>query len=75
MKQSNCSTITFNINSCQSRSKTNRFQNNNEIIIIADEAHLAIDKDNPVTLNFMFQIVKRIRKYHGSVAITMQKFK
>ena len=52
--------------------KNNRFQNNNEIVIIVDEAHLAIDKDNPAALNFMFQMVKRIRKYHGSIVITTQ---
>ncbi|MCL8210005.1 TraG/VirB4 family ATPase [Spiroplasma attinicola] len=37
-----------------------------------DEAHLAIYKDNPATLNFMFQMVKRIRKYHESIVITTQ---
>ncbi len=34
--------------------KENRFKDNNEIVIIVDEAHLAIDKDNPVALNFMY---------------------
>jgi len=52
--------------------KNNRFQNKNEIVIIVDEAHLAIDKDNPAALNFMFQMVKRIRKYHGAIIITTQ---
>lgn len=52
--------------------KNNRFKDNNEIVIIVDEAHLAIDKDNPAALNFMFQMVKRIRKYHGSIVITTQ---
>lgn len=52
--------------------KNNRFKDNNEIVIVVDEAHLAIDKDNPATLNFMFQMVKRIRKYRGSTIITTQ---
>jgi len=33
---------------------------------------LAIDKDNPVALNFMYQMVKRIRKYQGAIIITTQ---
>lgn len=52
--------------------KRNRFKTNNEIIVVIDEAHLAIDKDNPVALNFMYQMVKRIRKYHGAIIITTQ---
>lgn len=52
--------------------KRNRFKNKNEIIIVIDEAHLAIDKDNPAALNFMYQMVKRIRKYQGSIIITTQ---
>ncbi|MGL5268345.1 MAG: Mbov_0397 family ICE element conjugal transfer ATPase, partial [Spiroplasma sp.] len=52
--------------------KRNRFKTNNEIVIIVDEAHLAIDKDNPAALNFMYQMVKRIRKYHGAIVITTQ---
>ncbi|WP_368486924.1 Mbov_0397 family ICE element conjugal transfer ATPase [Spiroplasma sp. DGKH1] len=54
--------------------KRNRFKNNNEIIIVIDEAHLAIDKDNPVALNFMYQMVKRIRKYKGAIIITTQNW-
>ncbi|MDQ7983034.1 MAG: ATP-binding protein [Spiroplasma sp.] len=52
--------------------KHNRFKSNNEIVIIIDEAHLAIDKDNPEALNFIFQMVKRIRKYNGAIIITTQ---
>jgi len=33
--------------------KNNRFKDNNEIVIVVDEAHLAIDKDNPAALNFV----------------------
>lgn len=52
--------------------KRNRFQKNKELIIVIDEAHLAIDKDNPVALNFMYQMVKRCRKYHTGIIITTQ---
>jgi len=53
--------------------KRNRFNNcEQEMVIVVDEAHLAIDKDNPAALNFMYQMVKRIRKYHGAMIITTQ---
>ncbi len=52
--------------------KENRFKDNNEIVIIVDEAHLAIDKDNPVALNFMYQMSKRIRKYKGALVVETQ---
>lgn len=44
----------------------------NKIVIVIDEAHLIIDKNNPVALNFIHQMVKRIRKYFGSIIITTQ---
>ncbi len=52
--------------------KRNRFKKDKELIIVIDEAHLAIDKDNPVALNFMYQMVKRCRKYHAGIIITTQ---
>lgn len=39
--------------------KRNRFKKDKELIIVIDEVHLAIDKDNPVAFNFMYQMVKR----------------
>lgn len=57
----------------KSEVKHNRFnETKKEIVIVVDEAHLAIDKDNPAALNFMYQMVKRIRKYHGAMIITTQ---
>jgi type IV secretory pathway VirB4 component len=44
----------------------------NKIVIMVDEAHLIIDKNNPVALNFIYQMVKRIRKYFGAIIITTQ---
>lgn len=55
--------------------KSNRFLNKNKIIIVVDEAHLLIDKDNLLALNFMYQMIKRIRKYNGSMIITTQNLK
>jgi type IV secretory pathway VirB4 component len=52
--------------------KENRFKTKNEIVVIVDEAHLAIDKDNPVALDFMYQMVKRIRKYKGALVTATQ---
>ncbi len=43
-----------------------------EIIIAVDEAHLLIDKDNPIALNFMFQMIKRIRKRNGGIILITQ---
>jgi type IV secretory pathway VirB4 component len=37
-----------------------------------DEAHLLIDHQFPAALNFMYQMVKRIRKYHGMLNIITQ---
>lgn len=43
-----------------------------QIRVVVDEAHLLIDKDNQNGLNFIFQMVKRIRKYNGSILIVTQ---
>lgn len=43
-----------------------------DIIIAIDEAHLLIDKDNPIALNFMFQMIKRIRKRNGGIILITQ---
>lgn len=42
------------------------------IIIVIDEAHLLIDQENPVGLDFVYQMVKRIRKRNGSIIIITQ---
>lgn len=36
------------------------------IIVFADEAHLFIDKNCPIAVDFFYQMNKRIRKYFGS---------
>ena len=42
------------------------------IIIVIDEAHLLIDESNPVALDFVYQMVKRIRKRNGGIIIISQ---
>lgn len=46
--------------------------NNTKITIAVDEAHLLIDRNNPISLHFMYQMVKRIRKYNGNIIIITQ---
>ncbi|MDC4163045.1 ATP-binding protein [Mycoplasma sp. T363T] len=58
----------------QAINKNNQLSKNDkkQIRIIVDEAHLLIDKDNQNGLNFIFQMVKKIRKYNGSIIIITQ---
>jgi len=45
------------------------------IIIVVDEAHVFIDEQRPIALDFMFQMAKRIRKYDGMQIIITQNIK
>ena len=45
---------------------------NNHIAIAVDEAHLFIDDRSPAALYFMFQMIKRIRKYNGIFVVITQ---
>lgn len=40
-----------------------------EVMIIADEVYLALDKDVPQTANSLRDMVKRVRKYEGSLVL------
>lgn len=42
------------------------------VLVAVDEAHQFIDPKFPVALDFMSQMVKRIRKYGGAMTITTQ---
>ena len=44
----------------------------NYIAVIVDEAHVFIDEKSPVALQFMFNMVKRIRKYNGIFVVITQ---
>ena len=57
------------------RQSNNSKQTNKHIIIAIDEAHLFIDGKNPVALDFMYQLAKRIRKYSGMLIVITQSVK
>lgn len=46
-----------------------------QIIVAVDEAHMFIDPDSPVALNFMAEMAKRIRKYQGMEIVITQNIK
>ena len=46
-----------------------------KIVIVIDEAHVFIDEQRPIALDFMFQMAKRIRKYDGMQIILTQNIK
>lgn len=45
---------------------------NKYVAIMVDEAHVFIDERTPAALYFMFQMVKRIRKYNGIFVVITQ---
>ena len=45
---------------------------NRHIAIAVDEAHVFIDEKSPAALHFMFNMVKRIRKYNGIFIVITQ---
>jgi len=46
-----------------------------QVVLAVDEAHMFIDPDYPVALNFMAEMAKRIRKYQGMQIIITQNIK
>lgn len=50
----------------------NRSTNDEKKLIIIDEGHLLIDENNPIALDFLYQIVKRIRKHNGGLWFATQ---
>lgn len=56
----------------QNRIRNFKAENEEWVNLVIDEAHLFIDRDYPVVLNFICQLIKRIRKYHGMVTIITQ---
>ena len=57
-----------------SKNRENNLAKNldNYIAVIVDEAHVFIDEKMPVALQFMFNMVKRIRKYNGIFVVITQ---
>ncbi|WP_438340717.1 Mbov_0397 family ICE element conjugal transfer ATPase [Mycoplasma sp. 125] len=59
----------------QNRITNNYFFNkdkNKKIVLVVDEAHKFIDPQNMASLRFLFDTVKTIRKYNGSLILTTQ---
>lgn len=52
-----------------------RFKTNRKIVVAVDEAHVFINPNYPIALDFMAQMAKRIRKYNGMQIIITQNFK
>ncbi len=46
-----------------------------KIVVGIDEAHVFIDEQFPIALDFMYQLAKRIRKYDGMLIIITQNVK
>ncbi|MDR2634892.1 MAG: DUF87 domain-containing protein [Clostridiales bacterium] len=46
-----------------------------KIAVVVDEAHLFVNEQYPVALDFMFQLAKRIRKYDGMQIVVTQNIK
>jgi len=50
-------------------------EDHRRIVVAVDEAHVFINKKFPIALDFMAQMAKRIRKYHGMLIIITQNIK
>lgn len=61
----------LSLNYIQKEVKDNDYTKDSLAIII-DEAHLLIDENNPIALDFVYQMVKRIRKRNGGIIIISQ---
>ena len=59
----------------KNREFNTKHKTNRRIIIVVDEAHVFIDEQRPIALDFMFQMAKRIRKYDGMQIIITQNIK
>jgi len=46
-----------------------------KIVVVVDEAHVFINEQRPIALDFMFNMAKRIRKYDGMQIIITQNVK
>ena len=59
----------------KNREYNKKFNTKRRIIIVVDEAHVFIDEQRPIALDFMFNMAKRIRKYDGMQIIITQNIK
>ncbi len=59
----------------RNREYNQRHGTNRNVVIVIDEAHLFINEQYPVALDFMFSLAKRIRKYDGMLVVITQNLK
>jgi hypothetical protein len=59
----------------KNREYNSRNGTSRKIAVVIDEAHLFIDEQYPVALDFMFRLAKRIRKYDGMQVVITQNIK
>lgn len=59
----------------KNRDFNNKYKTHRKIIVVVDEAHVFIDEQRPIALDFMFQMAKRIRKYDGMQIVITQNIK
>lgn len=59
----------------KNREYNQKYHTKRRIIVVVDEAHVFIDEQRPVALDFMFQMAKRIRKYDGMQIVITQNIK
>lgn len=52
-----------------------RYQTKRKVIVAVDEAHVFINPNYPIALDFMQQMAKRIRKYSGMQIVITQNIK
>lgn len=68
------------MNFLQQQINKNRYMNlkngqENKVLLIVDEAHKFVHNDMQISLNFLVQMSKRIRKYNGSLIVATQNVK
>ncbi|ATZ17239.1 transfer complex protein TrsE [Williamsoniiplasma luminosum] len=56
----------------QNEVKLNNLMTDKKMFVLIDEAHLLLDEKNMMALDFIYQLVKRIRKRAGSVFLATQ---
>lgn len=59
----------------KNREFNNKYHTKRKIIVVVDEAHVFIDEQRPIALDFMFNMAKRIRKYDGMQIVITQNIK
>ena len=56
----------------RAKSQAKNTNDQQKVLIAIDEAHLLIDENNPMALDFCYATMKRIRKYNGALLVITQ---